>query len=172
MGSLDENNKVVDGIPDRTIGRLLLDLSKAKGNNIVRCMSQDTRVPCMPLTSLQTLILDCCHAAGINRGRGQPGSNDLGEARQVKMRPRNVSSVQNLSPTCDVDIFQSDVTPDSRWDSHVLLAACKRTQSAWEIEKSGVFTEALLKGLRCAPSVGVLTYASLMQHLEMPTDIT
>ncbi len=99
---------------------------------------------------------------------GQPCSNDLNEARQVKMRPQNVPSVQNLSPTCDVDIYQSGVTPDLRWDSHVLLAACKHTQSAWEIDESGIFTEALLKSLRCEPSVGVLTYASLMQHLEMP----
>ncbi len=33
----DANGKVIEGIPDRTISRLLLDLSKAKGNNIIHC---------------------------------------------------------------------------------------------------------------------------------------
>ncbi len=33
----DANGKVIEGIPDRTISQLLLDLSKVKGNNIVRC---------------------------------------------------------------------------------------------------------------------------------------
>ncbi len=32
----DGKDKVIEGIPDRTISRLLLDLSIAKGNNIVR----------------------------------------------------------------------------------------------------------------------------------------
>ncbi len=36
MGDLDVNNKVVEGIPDRTVSELLLKLATAKGNNIVR----------------------------------------------------------------------------------------------------------------------------------------
>ncbi len=36
MGLLDEYNNVIEGIPDRTISELLLRLSEAKGNNIVR----------------------------------------------------------------------------------------------------------------------------------------
>ncbi len=36
IGALDANGKAIEGIPDRTISRLLLDLSIAKGNNVVR----------------------------------------------------------------------------------------------------------------------------------------
>lgn len=36
IGVLDTNDKVVEGIPDRTISELLLELATAKGNNIVR----------------------------------------------------------------------------------------------------------------------------------------
>ncbi|PBK76176.1 hypothetical protein ARMSODRAFT_1080291 [Armillaria solidipes] len=150
MGLPDENNKIVDGIPDRTISQLLLDLSKAKGNNI-------------------TLILDCCHAAGINRGG--PRTID-GEAGQVELRPRNIQSVQNLSPNCDAGLYLREPGHSgSLWDSHVLLAACRRSQTAWEKNGSGIFTEALLKGMRCEPLVGVLTYASLMRRLELPEDM-
>ncbi len=39
IGAPDTNGKVIEGISDRTISWLLLDLSIAKGNNIVRCRS-------------------------------------------------------------------------------------------------------------------------------------
>ncbi|KAK0434980.1 uncharacterized protein EV420DRAFT_353489, partial [Desarmillaria tabescens] len=42
IGILDKNGNVINGIPDRTINQLLLELSSVKGNNI-------------------TLILDCSH---------------------------------------------------------------------------------------------------------------
>ncbi len=37
IGALDVNGEPIEGIPDRTISRLLLDLSIVKGNNIVHC---------------------------------------------------------------------------------------------------------------------------------------
>ncbi len=37
IGIVDKTSDVVSGIPDRTINQLLLELSFAKGNNIVCC---------------------------------------------------------------------------------------------------------------------------------------
>ncbi|KAK0243748.1 hypothetical protein EDD85DRAFT_945078 [Armillaria nabsnona] len=112
----------VDGIPDRMPSQLILDLSKAKGNNI-------------------TLILDCCHAA-------------------------------DLSPTCDEHIYsQESLTRSvqegvSYFGSHVLLAACKRTQRAWEDGNNGIFMTALLRSLRKAASSDLQPmYDSLMNGL-------
>ncbi|KAK0451583.1 caspase domain-containing protein [Armillaria borealis] len=133
IGCQGDNDEVVDGIPDRTISQLLLDLSTAKGNNI-------------------TLILDCCHAAGINRGGGVGGSIDL-EAGRMEVRTRTFRNVQNLSPACDEDIYsarESGLSGSLR-DSHVLLAACRRSQTASEINGNGIFTDALLRCMKDKP---------------------
>ncbi|KAK0445813.1 caspase domain-containing protein [Armillaria borealis] len=149
----DANGKVIEGIPDRTISRLLLDLSKAKGNNI-------------------TLILDCCHAAGMNRGYGNSES-----------RSRNFQGIQNLSPTCDEHIYSHTTSSqdngvsgfsNSFFRSHVLLAACKHGQTAREQNREGVFTKALLRALKeLSPGDPPPTYLSLIKHLtDMPHDQT
>ncbi|KAK0475329.1 caspase domain-containing protein [Armillaria luteobubalina] len=149
IGALDANGKVVEGIPDRTISQFLLDLSIAKGNNI-------------------TLILDCCHAAGMNRG----ASGDS--------RARNFRNHQSLSPSCDKDIYysredkprpykdkKSNFSHYSFWGSHVLLAACERRQEAREEDSQGIFTGTLLKSLKHFASEDLTpTYDSLMKHLS------
>ncbi|KAK0221406.1 caspase domain-containing protein [Armillaria fumosa] len=147
----DTNGRVIEGIPDRTIGQLLLDLSKAKGNNI-------------------TLILDCCYAAGMTRGHSKSES-----------RARNFESIQHLSLTCDEQIYARTTSSkdsnivgfsNSFFRSHVLLAACKHDQIAREKNMEGIFTKALLKALkdlslRDPPP----TYLSLMECLtDMPPD--
>ncbi|PBK63111.1 hypothetical protein ARMSODRAFT_980290 [Armillaria solidipes] len=135
---LNGNDKV-EGIPDRTLSRLLLDLSKAKGSNI-------------------TLILDCCHAAGMNR--------------DSRLRARNLKDVQDLSPTCDQHIYSHESLTRSvqegvsYFGSHVLLAACRRTEFAWEDGNNGLFTTALLSSLRKVASSDLPpTYDSLMKRL-------
>ncbi|KAK0421667.1 caspase domain-containing protein [Armillaria borealis] len=139
----------VEGIPDRTLSQLLLDLSNAKGNNI-------------------TLILDCCHAAGQNRG-----------VQGMRSRALTLENLM-LSPTCDEHIYsdasqtrsvQEDKSGFSDfYGSHVLLAACKRNQKAWETDKKGVFTDALLSCLRPS-SRDQPSYNSLMQNLKMPENL-
>ncbi|SJL08002.1 uncharacterized protein ARMOST_11361 [Armillaria ostoyae] len=149
INARDANKKPIEGIPDRTISRLLLDLSIAKGNNI-------------------TLILDCCHAAGINRGLGNSG----------RSRARNFETVQDLSQTCDEDIYSheyptgmvQDDAPglsNSLFGSHVLLAACNRNHTAREEDGEGIFTTAFLESLRCYTSRDSLpTYDLLMKDLS------
>ncbi|KAK0452256.1 caspase domain-containing protein [Armillaria borealis] len=146
-----------EGIPDRTISCLLLDLSAAKGNNIV-------------------LILDCCHSAGIDRGAiVRPGPD--AKAREIGDEEITISA------QCDSSIYsgrtsgfrkssQSTNTTNfsgSLWDSHILLAACGRNQKAWETQKKGIFTRALLQAVRETPGA-YLTYRSLMLRFDkMPS---
>ncbi|KAK0469386.1 caspase domain-containing protein [Desarmillaria tabescens] len=142
------DDKVVEGIPDRTISELLLELATAKGNNI-------------------TLILDCCHAAGINRGM-QPADVQNAKSRRILNPPK-------LSADCDSTMVSRGSSgvkitsgfSGSLWDSHVLLAACNRRQSAWEVDGQGIFTRALLKIMGKNP-VNELTYRSLIHRLVMP----
>ncbi len=124
----------------------------------------------LPMPS-QTLILDCCHAAGINRG----------VVTDPMIRSRALNS-QPLSPTCDKDIyshasqirlFQKDESGFSdSYGSHVLLAACRRTETAWEKDKNGIFTTALLSSLRSFdPRDLPPSYDSLMQNIQMPGNL-
>ncbi|PBL03172.1 hypothetical protein ARMGADRAFT_1069725 [Armillaria gallica] len=148
IGVLDANDKVVEGIPDRTISELLLELATAKGNNI-------------------TLILDCCHAAGINRGM-QPADIQNAKSRRILNPPK-------LSANCDSTMVSRGSSgvkitsgfSGSLWDSHVLLAACDRRQSAWEVDGHGIFTRALLK-IMGKNAINELTYRSLIHRLVMP----
>ncbi|KAK0451478.1 caspase domain-containing protein [Armillaria borealis] len=145
MGLLDEYNNVIEGIPDRTISELLLRLSEAKGNNI-------------------TVVLDCCHAAGINRGLQHP---------DAQLRSRRILHPPQISPKCDSTISSrrsrgiTSGFSGSSWDSHIVLAACSRHQFAWEEDGQGIFTRALLKVMRRTPSRRI-TYKSLMHRLVMP----
>ncbi|PBL03063.1 hypothetical protein ARMGADRAFT_1069627 [Armillaria gallica] len=136
------NDDGVDGIPDRTISVLLRELATAKGNNI-------------------TFILDCCHAAGMNRA-----------IQPKNAKARRIINPPPLSVGCDSIIYSrasSGTTiasgfSGSLWGSHVLLAACQRHESAWEADGQGIFTRALLETLYKNP-VNDLTYGSLMDRL-------
>ncbi|KAK0219794.1 caspase domain-containing protein [Armillaria nabsnona] len=152
-------NRRVEGIPDRTISRLLLDLSTAKGDNI-------------------TLILDCCHSAGMNRGVGIGGPDPTSQHRsrrlfhdQIKVSAKCDSDIYSRPidryRPCDGDEIQVTCFSGSLWDSHVLLAACSRHQYAWEVHEEGLFTTALLKVLE-EDTAHELTYQSLMHRLHMP----
>ncbi|KAK0498876.1 caspase domain-containing protein [Armillaria luteobubalina] len=134
----------VDGIPDRTINRLLLDFSVAKGDNII-------------------LILDCCHSAGLNRS-----FDPAVRQRQI------LSSIPiEISLDCDSAIYSRQeisasgeaITKSgfsgSLWYSHVLLAACSRREFALEEYQEGVFTRALLNVLN-NNDLKKLTYRSLI----------
>ncbi|KAK0223599.1 caspase domain-containing protein [Armillaria fumosa] len=161
---------VIEGIPDRTISQLLAKISNTKGNNIVRPKkSKFIIVTNANVVTFQTLILDCCHSAGINRGGGDAPNT----------RSRQLFKPPPISPDCDSTIRRfvpaSQVVPvtsgfsGTPWDSHILLAACSRLQTAKEVDGKGLFTHALLKVMRGRHAAqGELTYQSLMHCLDMP----
>ncbi|KAH6910782.1 caspase domain-containing protein [Coprinopsis sp. MPI-PUGE-AT-0042] len=148
-----DGTDVVDGIPDRTICRLLNKLSRARGNNI-------------------TLILDCCHSAGINRNTTSPVP--------AGYIPRRIQRPPPLSARVDESIYEAAIddraarltaNPAGSFagrfqDSHVLMAACGREQTAFEFQGSGLFTQSLLSALE-ACGVLTTTYDGLLPRISM-----
>ncbi len=168
MGLPDGEKSVIEGIPDRTISQLLTVISNAKGNNIVRTKSKyiiDTN-----FFTFQTLILDCCHSAGINRGGGDaPNTRSRQLFKPPKISPDCDSTIRSFVPTSQVVPVASGFS-GTPWDSHILLAACSRLQTAKEVDGKGLFTQALLKVMRERNVArGELTYKSLMHCLDMPS---
>ncbi|PBL03171.1 hypothetical protein ARMGADRAFT_6380 [Armillaria gallica] len=150
MGLPDGKKSVIEGIPDRTISQLLTAISNAKGNNI-------------------TLILDCCHSAGINRGGDDvPNTRSRQLFKPPKISPDCDSTIRSFVPASQVVPITSGFS-GTPWDSHILLAACSRLQTAKEVDGKGLFTHALLKVMRERHAArGELTYQSLMHYLDMP----
>ncbi|KAF8436573.1 caspase domain-containing protein [Boletus edulis BED1] len=133
-------------IPDRTIGALIEDIAKAKGDNI-------------------TVIFDCCHSASGTRGQDD------------EYVPRSVDLHFNIPETLDDYVWGSrDVSIASNFAyhglrSHVLLAACREKESAYEHKGRGLFTSALLATLRsCATKGLTLTYAELLKRILLESE--
>ncbi|KAK0199591.1 caspase domain-containing protein [Desarmillaria ectypa] len=152
VGTTTTDGTKVEAIPDRTITHLLWELSIAKGNNI-------------------TLIFDCCHSAGLDRDDDDP------KFRGTIVREYS-GVLLTISPECDSEVVSrvsglnkgkgdwNDGFCIASWDSHVLLAACSRDQTAREKWGEGFFTTALLDAMNAA-SLGDLTYKSLMHRVKM-----
>ena len=151
------------GIPDRTLGALLSQLAIEKGDNIVRC-TFIFREFIYQLTTRQTVILDCCHSGSGTR-------DPTFRARAIK--------VGNIPSNLDQDIWtrshgvfecsERGTEVDSGFArkglrSHVLLAACRSQELAYERTDRGLFTVALLKTLM---DIGIdkLTYATLFDRM-------
>ncbi|TDL18811.1 hypothetical protein BD410DRAFT_842529 [Rickenella mellea] len=148
------NRKPIGGISDRTLANWLNGISQEKGNNI-------------------TLILDCCHAAGANRGDDDN-----------TYVPRRMSNPLNISLE-DCEAWASDPNPEvennargtgvpsafmgQNQESHVLLAACGQTELAFENNKRGLFTRALLDALEKS-DLRTITYKSLIRKIQIPKD--
>ncbi|CEL54919.1 hypothetical protein RSOLAG1IB_07411 [Rhizoctonia solani AG-1 IB] len=136
----------VSSIPDYVLGRLILNISEAKGDNI-------------------TVILDCCHSASATRdGYGSrymppnllpplPAGLD---ADIIKPKP-------GTGARDSVDPMSLGISyPSMR--SHVLLAACGHGQSSWEKEGQGIFTKAFLKLLK-SRKIDSMTYKWCIEHM-------
>jgi len=121
----------------------------------------------------QTLILDCCCSAGLNRSAASPN-----------LIPRQILNAPPLSSKTDRDIpipppppkpaaGSASITRSLKassgfggkfHDSHVLLAACAKDRVAFEHNGHGLFTSALMSVL---PSIDeTTTYSTLMKRLK------
>ncbi|KAF8436542.1 caspase domain-containing protein [Boletus edulis BED1] len=128
-------------IPDRTIGVLIKDMAKAKGDNI-------------------TVIFDCCHSASGTRDGYVPRSADL----QTMIIPGNLDRTIWSGRLAQI----SPGFAHHGLRSHVLLAACGEQESAYEYERRGQFTSALVKTLRMfAINNSDLTYTEALQRIHL-----
>ncbi|KAF8436543.1 caspase domain-containing protein [Boletus edulis BED1] len=128
-------------IPDRTIGALIEDIARAKGDNI-------------------TVIFDCCHSASGTRRQDAeyiPRSVDL---------HCNIPETLDDYIWGSRHGKMAHGFAYHGLRSHVLLAACGETELAYEHGGRGLFTSALLATLKsCA--VNDLTYAGLLDRIQL-----
>ncbi|KAF9474964.1 hypothetical protein BDN70DRAFT_996743 [Pholiota conissans] len=129
------NGQRVAPIPDRTLEVLLFNIAEKKGNNI-------------------TVIFDCCYAASATRS----------------LQTRGIKLPQRVYSDLDSDII--DAPRNAKFSSkfiyrglgsHILLAACKHTEVAFEGTDHGRFSAALLKLLKKVPAEQ-LCYSTMLAH--------
>ncbi|VDC06750.1 unnamed protein product [Peniophora sp. CBMAI 1063] len=135
-------------IPDRTLGALLHGLAEQEGDG--------------GIGDNITVIFDCCHSGSGTRG--------LSDTR----RPRGFTSKSMLPDDLDRHIWS--MVPRGRdievltgfaragTKSHVLLAACRETESAYEGHDRGYFTQELIRVLRTVRPDRI-TYQELIQRI-------
>ncbi|VDB92292.1 unnamed protein product [Peniophora sp. CBMAI 1063] len=128
------DNLVKHAIPDRTIGALLHDLAEGKNrvsNNI-------------------TVVFDCCHS-----GSGTRGASVL-RPRGVNLKshriPANLDQQIWASAPQGRDLKAAAGFANAGTRSHVLLAACRETEIAYEGDSRGLFTQALVGTLKKVPT--------------------
>ncbi|KAG9310082.1 hypothetical protein JVU11DRAFT_9691 [Chiua virens] len=139
----DYERSVVHPIPDRTIGALIEDIAKTRGDNI-------------------TVIFDCCHSASGTRVDNEaytPRTVDLGSDPMIPVE-------------LDHDIWTGRAGKISSGfayhglRSHVLLAACGEGELAYEYKGRGQFTAALLEILKnCA--LDDVTYVDVLEGIHL-----
>ncbi|KAH6901435.1 hypothetical protein BKA70DRAFT_688362 [Coprinopsis sp. MPI-PUGE-AT-0042] len=141
----DGKGGIIHGIPDRTLGTIMHRIANAKGNNI-------------------TVILDCCYT----------GSCSLPEHTSI----RSAWSIAEPMPAdLDEELFSgkgfspkgsAPILPKFRHhgiESHVVLAACKPEEMAFESYGKGAFTSELLRALNSL-DIGSITYSELIRHMR------
>ncbi|KAG8690230.1 hypothetical protein FRC08_010595 [Ceratobasidium sp. 394] len=147
------------GIPDRTLGALIYQLSKAKGDNI-------------------TVILDSCFSGSGTRGQSRSRQSHDPDAPPVPPTlDREI--LQMPPPTASVHATVTKKSPRKllapSLETHVLLAACQNHELAQEVTNtdpitkelldpptSGLFTSALLRALREC-NAATTSYSELMR---------
>ena len=132
-------------ISDREIFSIMSDLRAAKGDNI-------------------TLILDCCHSAGIPRDLASHRNKIRAAAPLPGLLGCMLEAAAKNRSRSHYSIFHSDFwKPDMT--TFVVLAACQDFELAWETSTyTGQFTSALIMGLKSLP-LSTTTYGELIRHI-------
>ncbi|KAG9121488.1 hypothetical protein FRC07_002546, partial [Ceratobasidium sp. 392] len=143
--TLDITGRIVEIIPDRTVGSLLEDLAEAKGDNI-------------------TVIFDCCHSASGTRASEDPQAR-LVDSKDLPPLSSDTDKyiIRQPDPSTRAAVIPAGFAHRGL-RSHVLLAACMATEVAWEREGRGEFTSAILSILKNT-AVDKMTYTELKDSL-------
>ncbi|KAJ2915798.1 hypothetical protein MD484_g4578, partial [Candolleomyces efflorescens] len=122
-----------------------------------------------------TVVLDCCHLEGRPRGMGDGdlsgydrrfrGMAPLVDQGVVERMFAEADNHPRRSP-CDISV-RSPVWSDDMIDIYrpAVLTACQDTQLAWEEDKRGSFTSAIMKVLRSGRAGG-LTCSGLIEAIS------
>ncbi|VDC06742.1 unnamed protein product [Peniophora sp. CBMAI 1063] len=141
-------------IPDRTIGALLHHLAEGEGacsigNNI-------------------TVIFDCCHSGSGTREFTSPTVSGSRRTRGFTLEgvlPADLDReiICNIPRARDINVSAGFTYSGAM--SHVLLAACRENEFAFEDHGRGYFTQELLNTLRAAKPDLDITYKELMRRI-------
>ena len=129
----------VPAIPDRTIGALIDEIARKKGDNIVGGFE----CPLEPvLIQIKTVVFDCCNSASGTRSGGHTTlvrSVSLGNLEFDRDTDRNIwdSRSRGARP--------HDGHSHRGLKSHILISACSSFEEAVEDEGHGRLSMALLK---------------------------
>ncbi|QRV99098.1 ICE-like protease (caspase) p20 domain protein [Ceratobasidium sp. AG-Ba] len=156
--SMSPDGSYIHGIPDRTLGALINELNKEKGDNI-------------------TVIMDSCFSGSGTRRRSRSRQSHDPNAppipptldRDILNMPSPIVQTQALSVKKGRNLSVPSL------ETHVLLAACLNSEQAQEVQNmdpitnkvleppvTGLFTSSLLKALRqCNPAV--TSYSEIMR---------
>lgn len=155
-GTVDpKTGATITDIGDHTLGNLLLELSKAKGDNV-------------------TVIMDCCHSGSGTRApvKFRPRLAPPLEDEAAVLAMLRESSVLGIEDQDELENTTRHARPisfkHSSLATHVLLAACLQGELAYEHDdgSSGLFTSALIAALGAA-HLQRLTYTTLIASLDI-----
>jgi hypothetical protein len=160
----NHNKQTIYGIPDRTIGGLLRRLAHAKGDNIVRAPSFTESCLLDYDVHDQTMISDSCHSGGHTRAGSRVPRQGPHSPGLPKDLDKHIWTWGLPSPTVPSKGFL-----DRTMASHVLIAACRHDEVAFEGNHGelfrGAFTRALVKILEQEKDLNQLTYLHLLDLL-------
>ncbi len=91
------------------------------------------------------LVMDCCHSGGIDK---TVDDFKLERARLTKSKEATRSLESYLEGWYTRKYAENPLNLNIPTSPHVLLAACKREQLAWEVKGQGAFTTTLLEVLK------------------------
>ncbi|QRW13587.1 ICE-like protease (caspase) p20 domain protein [Ceratobasidium sp. AG-Ba] len=156
--TLNPDGSYIFGIPDRTLGALIYELHKEKGDNI-------------------TVIMDSCFSGSGTRRRSR--SRQSHDPNAPPIPPTLDRDILNIPPpivqTQALSVKKGRNLSAPSLETHVLLAACQNLEQAQEVQNmdpitnqvleppiTGLFTSSLLKALRqCNPAV--TSYSEIMR---------
>ncbi|PVF99196.1 hypothetical protein CPB86DRAFT_783999 [Serendipita vermifera] len=137
-----EDGQMTFSIPDRTLGALIQDIAKEKGDNI-------------------TVVFDCCHSGSLTRGNIVPTYRTRGRRSGVKIPP--ALDKELLSNTRGAKVPSGFLR--TGLSSHIILTACGANEVTTEDDTGrGFFTRALLKALSKV-DVNKVTYNDLVRNI-------
>ncbi|RXW15391.1 hypothetical protein EST38_g10463 [Candolleomyces aberdarensis] len=137
----DGHDRVVWGIPDRTLGVLLDQMAKRKGNNI-------------------TVVFDSCSSDYGSQLRSEVRVRGIG--LQERELPADLDEDLVLPSTVGSRALHNFQRRGSR--SHVFLSACALHERASEIKSTGTFTRAFLRALK-GTNTAEVTYEGLIERM-------
>ncbi|KIK68737.1 hypothetical protein GYMLUDRAFT_36230 [Collybiopsis luxurians FD-317 M1] len=149
------DNEDGQGILDITLGALLSQLAKAKGDNI-------------------TVILDSCYSgSGTRKDRPVPNIRGVELPDDYEILDTVDQELLRILPDQQRKVIIAKDFEKSGSASHVLLAGCSSKQTSKEdpVGHRGYFTQALMKLLR-ASDLNTITYKDAISRMDDLTDQT